>query len=161
MDHFRRALASAMIIFLIVTSAAAQEPCLLYQRGTVACPDYGAPAATAVPGPSMDGGVATAPNGASTMLFKGNVPPNGFMIRLFLNGAPYGGNVSNATVCFVNDNGAAAFGAGFYMLPDTSSTVVATFQTPFGYKPIGPVSIWCQNSGTYANATIYLAARGW
>ena len=50
--------------FLLLASlhAADQQSCLAYQQGTVGCSKYGAPAATAVPGPSMDGGVTTMPN---------------------------------------------------------------------------------------------------
>jgi hypothetical protein len=155
-----RAVVSAAIIFLGVSYASAQETCLLYQRGTVDCPAYGAPAATAVPGPSMDGGVATVPNGSSVTLFGGRVPPNGFMIRVFVNG--YGLGIS----CFVNDNGPAGQGIGFFSVPDrpfTNGTTAVvssgTFTSPHGYKPIGPVSIYCQNNG--GPETIFVAARGW
>jgi hypothetical protein len=172
MDHLGRAVASAMIIFLLVTQAGAQEPCLLYERGTVACPGYGAPAATAVPGPSLDGGVTTVPNASSTTLFGGMVPPNGFLIRVFVNNGNYGvlfPNGNYGTVCFVNDNGPAGQGVGFYMVPEIAITVPgasdtlpssvvvtsAIFASPHGYKPMGPVSIWCNG------ATVNLAARGW
>jgi hypothetical protein len=89
MSFLLRVIASSAAIFVGVSHATAQEPCLAYQRGTVGCPGYGAPAATAVPGPSMDGGVAGVSGGSSTTLFGGKVPPNGFMVRVF-SGNGYG-----------------------------------------------------------------------
>jgi hypothetical protein len=104
----------ATMVFFCVSHADAQ--CLAYQQGTVGCPNYGAPAATAVPGPSMDGGVATVTTGQPAVtLFGGRVPPNGFIVRVFTtNGYP----VPNGVYCFVNDNGPAGSGVGFYMPPD-------------------------------------------
>jgi hypothetical protein len=156
MNDLLGVVAVAIIVFLGVSHATAQETCLLYQRGTVDCPAYGAPAATAVPGPSMDGGVAMLPNGSSVTLFGGKVPPNGFMIRVY---NPATGTQSMS--CFINDNGPAGLGGGFYVPPDYvpagQPVASATFATPHGYKPIGPVSIWCQTG----NSGIYVAARGW
>ena len=125
---------------------------------------YGAPAATAVPGPSMDGGVATMSPGSSVTLFGGMVPPNGFMVRVFTPNGYYG--IPAGPFCFVNDNGAAGSGVGFYMVPDIAinfsaneppAVSSATFTSPYGYKPIGPVSIYCQGS----TSPLSLAARGW
>jgi hypothetical protein len=126
MNCLHCAVVSAAMVFLGAAHATAQETCLLYQRGTVDCPGYGAPAATAVPGPSLDGGVATLPNATSTTLFGGKVPPNGFMIRVFVNNGNCGilfPNGSYGTVCFVNDNGPAGQGVGFYMVPDILITI--------------------------------------
>jgi hypothetical protein len=142
-----------------VSDARAQAPCLLYQRGTVECPGYGAPAATAVPGPSLDGGVAQVTSGSSVTLFGGKVPPNGFIVRVInLGGYPLSGQ------CFVNDSGAAGPGLGFYLVPDTSVTTAGanlsgTFASPHGYKPIGPVSLYCQAGAV--PITFNVAARGW
>jgi hypothetical protein len=106
----------------------------------------------------MDGGVATVPNAASTTLFKGAVPPNGFMVRVFASN-PYYGTGSNFTVCFVNDNGPAGLGVGFFMTVDQGSLGWSgSFASPHGCKPMGPVSIWC---AIQPPVTIYLAARGW
>jgi hypothetical protein len=58
------------------------------------CPNYTAPAATAVPSTSMDGSMTVAA-ATSTTLFKGAVPPNAFMVRAYIN------------ACVVNDNGPA------------------------------------------------------
>jgi hypothetical protein len=69
MSFLLRVIAFAFAIFIGASYASAQETCLAYQQGTLGCPNYGAPAATAVPGPSMDGGVATAPAGSSVTLF--------------------------------------------------------------------------------------------
>jgi hypothetical protein len=158
MSFLVRAIAFAAVIFVGVSHAAAQETCLAYQQGTVGCPNYGAPAATAVPGPSMDGGVATVPGGSSVTLFGGNVPPNGFMVRVYSSNSSYG---PPPNACFVNDNGAAGQGVGFFLVPDIIlvyngqvGTDSATFASPHGYKPMGPVSIWCSYS-------VSLAARGW
>jgi len=159
-----RAIASIASIFfgLLVTAALAQQfaqtastTCTTSNRGTAACPNYTAPAATAVPSTSMDGSMNVAAS-TSTTLFKGSVPPNAFMIR-----------VSGTVSSFVNDNGSASGGsyfggsgnpAGFLLLPDRTGDIVpagtSTFLTPPGYKPIGPVSIWCAGAG-------YVAARGW
>jgi hypothetical protein len=92
------------------------------------------------------------------------VPPNGFVVHVFA----YNANLSAGygypgEYCFLNDNGPASLGGGFYILPDQvtagtgTPTVSGTFASPHGYKPIGPVSIWCQNIGN----ALYVAARGW
>lgn len=83
----------------------------------------------------------------STTLFGGTVPPNAFIVQVF------GGNL-----CVVNDNGPAngtglAVGSG----PIAGFVVLGypqTFITPQGYKPIGPVSVWCP-------VPTYVAVRGW
>jgi hypothetical protein len=163
------AAATIITVGLGVSQSTAQQPCLLYQEGTVGCPVYGAPAATAVPGPSMDGGVTTVPNAQSTTLFGGKVPPNAFMVRVLA----YGYAMVNSTgtilgpTCFVNDNGGAGPGVGFYMVPDIATSVApqgqgtwsysATFASPPGYKPMGPVSIYCENPA----GPMGVAARGW
>src|ERR1700751_1559168 len=64
------------------------------------CPDYTAPATTAVPGPSMDG-TNVVPPAITTTLFKGIVPPNGFMVEVH--------DVN--TVCYVTDSITYAAGA--------------------------------------------------
>jgi hypothetical protein len=104
----------------------------------------------------MDGSTNVAAQ-TSTTLFKGAVPPNAFMVRAYNNGE----------LCVVNDNGPAGANtnsgtvtAGFSLLRDAGSggsapnTVSNTFITPPGYKPMGPVSIWCQGPA-------FAAARGW
>jgi hypothetical protein len=97
----------------------------------------------------MDGSTNVAAQ-TSTTLFKGAVPPNAFMVRVV------GTNV-NGTGCVVNDNGPANGNgvaiSGFVMVPDLGNQI-STFITPPGYKPIGPVSIWC-------SVAQYVAARGW
>jgi hypothetical protein len=101
------AIASATMVFLGAASASAQETCLLYQRGTVECPGYGAPAATAVPGPSMASNIPLGPPQAVT-LFNGATPPNGFMVQVLVESThspPYG--LPSATLRFINDNGMA------------------------------------------------------
>jgi hypothetical protein len=110
----------------------------------------------AVPRPFMDGGVATVPNGQSTILFDGMVPPNGYMIRVYAVTYGFGG-----TNCFVNDNGPAGQGVGFYLVGDVGNNAFTsgTFTSPHGYKPMGPVSIWCQNRPNPTPAL--LAARAW
>jgi hypothetical protein len=155
MSHLFGVVGLASMGFFFVSHVAAQETCLLYQRGTVDCPAYGAPAATAVPGPSMDGVVTTVPSGSSTTLFGGKVPPNGFMIRVFVRDESYLTGTP-PTLCFVNDNGPAGVGAGFLMIQDLASGYSATFASPHGYKPIGPVNIYCQSS-----ITVNVVARGW
>jgi hypothetical protein len=157
-----RAIASIAAIFLglLVTAALAQQfaqtaatTCTASTRGSVACPEYTAPAATAVPGKSLDGSL-NIPAATSTTLFSGAVPPNAFMVQV-----PRGGQ------CVINDNGPAngtgvsspGPTAGFLMTlnPVASNyTGPPSFITPPGYKPIGPVSIWCTEA-------TYVAARGW
>ena len=83
-------------------------------------------------------------------LFNGVVPPNGFMVQL--NGSSEFGDI-----CWVNDNGPATPNppTGFLVGGLFSNTPLPfTFVTPPGYKPIGPVSIWCNNS-------LYIETRGW
>jgi hypothetical protein len=157
MKHLCRAVAISTMVFLGASGASAQDTCLLYQRGTVECPGYGAPAATAVPGPSMATTMALGVPQAIT-LFNGATPPNGFMVRVVAESSDgsSGYGYPNKTLCFINDSGTAASGVGFYLTPDPNG-YSATFTTPVGYKPIGPVSIWCG----VRNATASLAARGW
>jgi hypothetical protein len=99
----------------------------------------------------MDGSTNVAAQ-TSTTLFKGAVPPNAFMVRAY-----------QSIACIVSDNGPAAFDintstitAGFNLTNDAPSgfNQSVSFITPPGYKPIGPVSIWC-------TAPTYVAARGW
>ena len=125
---------------------AACRPPQFAQTGTVDCPLFTAPATTTVPGGSMDGSM-TIPAGVSTMLFNGEVPPNGFMVQSIAGSA-----------CWVNDNGPARglansiVAAGFQVISAGGGT--GLFVTPPGYKPIGVVSVWCDQAG-------YVAARGW
>jgi hypothetical protein len=140
-----RAIASIGAIFLglAVTAALAQQfaqpastACSAINRGTVNCPTYIAPATTVVPRTAMDGSL-TVPGQTSTTLFNGALPPNGFMIQM-----------QSEISCYINDNGPAAAGAGFFV------GFANVFVTPQGYRPIGAVSIWC-------SASAYVAARGW
>ena len=82
----------------------------------------------------------------STLLFGGAVPPNGFMAQI--NGTAGTGQ------CRVNDNGPAGpngHGIGGFAF---GGIPPALFITPQGYKPIGPISIWC-------DAPVTVEARGW
>jgi hypothetical protein len=56
------------------------------------------------------------------------------------------GNVSASSLCFVNDKGPAGLGIGFFVIADNGGgdPFSGSFVSPHGYKPIGPVSIWCQ-----------------
>jgi hypothetical protein len=141
-------------ICLGLTAAAAQQretastACSTTNRGTVNCPTYTAPATTAVPQAPMDGSM-NVPAQTATTLFNGAVPPNGFMVQA-------GPNANGP--CLVNDNGPAS-GAGYVtsgagyagiLFPGTAPLYV----TPPGYRPMGPVSVWCFNPS-------YIAARGW
>jgi hypothetical protein len=159
MEHLFRTVVTATLFLLAVSSqAAAQETCSVFREGTAGCPVFGAPAATAVQGPSMDGGVTTVPEAQIVTLFGGKVPPNGFMVRVFTD-TKYG---PIGAGCFVNDNGPAATnGVGFYLVPDTIAEFNAsgTFISPQGYKPIGPVSIAC--AILQAGTIVRLIARGW
>ena len=101
-----------------------------------------APAATA--DSSLDGNM-TVTNGESTLLFGGSVPPNGFSVQ------PSG-------ECAINDNGPANWlpnHQGFLFVPSIFPPV---FITPPGYKPIGPVSVYCPGP---PGTTTYVAARAW
>jgi hypothetical protein len=144
------ALIVAFVPFTVFGSAALAQ-CRPDQRGTTAaCPAYTAPATTAVPNASMGGSLVI--NGGTTTLFNGAVPPNGFMVQL--NSQSELGNL-----CYVNDNGPANANppTGFLIGGWNSSnlpTSPSIFVTPPGYKPIGPVSIWCPGS-------LYTEARGW
>jgi hypothetical protein len=126
------------------TQTAPTTTCFSSTRGSSpSCPTYTAPAATAVPGTSMDGSI-TVLSQTTTPLFGGSIPPNGFMVQL---GPQGGGNL-----CMVNDNGSATGAAGFNVQYGTGASLI--YVTPPGYKPMGPVSIWCSFAG-------YVAARGW
>jgi hypothetical protein len=99
----------------------------------------GAPTAPTVE--SLDGS-RSVPADTSTLLFDGVVPRNGFMLQ------PRGND------CAVNDHGAASFITGPNGPAGFSIANGATFITPPGYKPMGPVNVIC---GTQA----YVAARAW
>jgi hypothetical protein len=142
-------IASTLCLLTVAAGQPAFQPaattsCNAANRGTVNCPTYTAPATTAVPRASIDGSKVV-PSQTSTTLFNGAIPPNGFMVL----GNPNG-------TCFLNDNGPASgagdvvAGGGFAGFQLTT----AVFVTPPGYKPIGPVSIWCTAAG-------YVAARAW
>jgi hypothetical protein len=98
------------------------------------------------------------------MLFGGAVPANGFMVQ--------SANVD----LFVNDNGPVSYdsttglGTGFLLF--RAGTGDPSFITPPGYKPMGPVSVYCsgttclqrdvnQNCIQSINNTAYVAARAW
>jgi hypothetical protein len=154
----------AKFAFLVIAAVApfgffgatADAACNPIHRGEADCPDYTAPATTAVPGPSIDGSTLVV-GGTATTLFGGVVPANGFMIGLPV---PY--NTSPGPWCNITDNGPAASDKGFFVGAATGSGQlvfsVPTFVTPPGYKPIGPGSIFCQNS---SNSQIWIEARAW
>jgi hypothetical protein len=98
------------------------------------------------PSSSIDGST-TITCGASTLLFKGVTPSNGFMVQ------PFGTDI------FVNDNGPAqpAPQQGFFVANAATTTGLSTFITPPGYKPMGQVYVF----GTCASGTAYVAARAW
>jgi Collagen triple helix repeat (20 copies) len=117
-----------------------------------------------LPGPqagtvSLDGSMTVA-SGTSTTLFNGKVPPNAFMVEASIV-AQYA-NVPPTGTCIANDNGPAngvvGSYAGFALIPKVmdQGQLILTFITPPGYKPIGPVSVWCSSP-----QPIYVAARGW
>jgi hypothetical protein len=119
--------------------AALGAACNNNTRGSAICPTT-----------SMDGSMMVA-GATATTLFNGKVPPNGFMVQIY-----------QGQQCMVSDNGPAS-GAGIIigggppaglMLIFDGYGINATYTTPPGYKPIGPVSVWCDNSG-------YVAAKGW
>jgi hypothetical protein len=101
----------------------------------------GAPTAPPVVGDSLDGSTSV-PAETSTLLFNGAVPRNGFMVQ------PRGND------CVINDHGGASFITGPNGPAGFSIANGATFITPPGYKPMGPVNVIC---GTRA----YVAARAW
>jgi hypothetical protein len=127
----------------------AHAACTPSQVGTANCPDYTAPATTAVPGPSMDGSTVIAAGGISVTLFNGVVPPNGFMVQI--NNTSSVGNV-----CNINDNGPASTQSTGFLIGGiwVATPLPNIFITPPGYKPMGPVSIMCSGS-------IHIEARGW
>ena len=84
----------------------------------------------------------------STLLFGGAVPPNGFMVQI---------NSGQSAHCLANDNGSAGptgNGSSNYAGFAFGGIPPALFITPQGYKPIGPISIWC-------DAPVTVEARGW
>jgi hypothetical protein len=95
------------------------------------------------------------PANTATVLFGGKVPPNGFTIQLYGNGTPQ---------CIVNDHGPpfnppGTNGPSGFVIPQTGGAAPLTygfpiFTTPPGYKPIGPVSIYCY-------ASVSAEIRGW
>jgi hypothetical protein len=111
-----------------VFGPAAHASCDPAHRGEAGCPDYTAPATTAVPGPSIDGSTLVV-GGSPTTLFGGVVPTNGFMIGLPI---PY--DTSPGPWCNIRDNGPASSDKGFFVGAATGSGPlvfsVPTFVTP-------------------------------
>jgi hypothetical protein len=148
------------ILFLIVamlcaagSAVAAHAGCDPKQAGaTVDCPIFTEPAFTSVPGASM-GGTLPSTGGLSVVLFNGAVPPNGFMVAINLQS-------SLPLFCAVNDNGPAStntptgflFGGSGLSPVSEQPSGAPVFVTPPGYKPMGPVSVYCQAPVEY---------RGW
>jgi len=125
-------------VFLLSMAAAdAQQGCGP-RGGDPSCPEF----VVIAPSTATDGSVAVQAN-VSTTLFGGITPPNGFIVQLLSGGS-----------CYVNDNGAAAFLTGFNVINNGSP-----FVTPLGYKPMGPVSIFC--NPVSPPAPIPIEARAW
>jgi hypothetical protein len=153
-DYKRRTVAAVIAASMLVSAARAGKPC--DPGSAAACPEYTAPATTAVPGPPIDGSTQV-PNDQVTVLFGGVTPPNGFMIQQL----PSGG------ICAVNANGPPAVAlsnppvttAAFQLVGSGNALSLSLiFVTPPGYKPMGPVSILC----TSANAPgALIEARAW
>jgi hypothetical protein len=122
---------------------------LAITAAALACLSVVAWAATTAPQAktgSIDGSTTITCN-TSTMLFGGAVPPNGFMVQTQPSG-----------VIWINDNGPAGISQGFAALDYRYGVSESTFITPSGYKPMGPVSVFCTgNPGT----TQYVPARAW
>jgi hypothetical protein len=146
----------SLIVALVILAplpAMADKPCV---PGTsLDCPLYTAPATTAAPGPSIDGSVFV-PNSQLIVLFGGGTPPNGFIIQAY-----------GAQTCAINDNGPASISnigtspGGFIIQSPNpqpgnpyASNNYPIFTTPPGYKPLGPVSIIC-------NESLAIEARAW
>src|SRR4051794_9279242 len=84
-------------VFIAPTAHAEQKSC--HPSSGAKCPEFTAPAITAVPGPAMDGSMfltSTYVSDTAVTLFGGQVPPNGFMISATSGGFGF---------CHVNDNG--------------------------------------------------------
>ena len=154
----RRTFPAAVIAAVLMTASAAQAEQKRCDPGSEAkCPEFTAPATTAVPGPAIDGSIfltSTYVQGTSVTLFGGTTPPNGFMISATSGGFGF---------CWVNDNGPANSNAGFILTitgqaSDNNGShvpAVPPFVTPPGYKPMGPVSIACGIN------PVFVEARGW
>jgi hypothetical protein len=134
---------AGLILFGLSAAGAQQQApvsttaCNNGNRGVVSCPTYTAPATTAVPGATMGGSMVV--NAGTTTLFNGVVPPNGFMVQVDV----------NTDLCYVSDNLPAngqysptpeGFKLGGIWIETPQPGM---FVTPPGYKPMGPVSIWC------------------
>jgi hypothetical protein len=139
----RYVMALGLAIAFAGTARAACDPKALGQ--TAGCPVFVAPSATAVPGPSM-ADAENVPANTTVSLFGGAIPPNGFMVA--------GAGIASGAFCSVNDDGPATNDDGFLLPFIGTTTEMGTFATPPGYKPIGPVSVFC-NGGTR------IEARGW
>jgi hypothetical protein len=136
------ALAPSFLLCAAMTANAAdvREACQP-RGGSASCPEY----VVIVPSKATDGSVVVQPN-VSTTLFGGITPPNGFTVQGF--------SPTLGFQCWVNDKGAAALDTGFEILNAPASP--SLFTTPLGYKPMGPVSIFCS-----VGAPLSIEARAW
>jgi hypothetical protein len=116
-DHFKRE--RKMKYYALIAAALLATPAAAKQPATPVVIE---------PQPAIDGSMYPAPVSKSVLLFGGITPPNGFSL----------GTISGQ-FCFVNDHGPAGDGIGFVFGPGGSFT----YTTPPGYKPMGPVSIYC------------------
>jgi hypothetical protein len=97
------------------------------------------------------GGPLTVNGGIAASLFNGVTPPNGFMVQM---------NTPNelGNTCYVSDNGPANGNAappvGFIIGGNVTGATPFLFVTPPGYKPMGPVTVWCAQG-------LYIETRGW
>jgi len=158
--HYKVPFVSAVLAISCFVGIPAHAACVPGEIGASAqCPEYTAPAVTAVPGPSVDGTAIILP-AEVTPLFGGAVPPNGFMVEI------YDAN----TFCYLSDSITHHPGdningkiAGFHIFGPNNATGVAqeliyghSYTTPIGYKPIGAVNIWCP-----VQTTTLINARAW
>jgi hypothetical protein len=67
-----------------------------------------------------------------------------------------GASLPSPGFCQVNDNGAAASGTWFTVANTGAANIASVFSTPLGYKPMGPVSIFCNVGGP-----VPVEARAW
>lgn len=88
---------------------------------------------TALSGTSASGDTTIAAGGAAQNLFSGATPINGFRVS----------NPDPSEYLWISDSGAAvANGAGSEPIPP-----LGWFETPPGYKPVGPVSAVAATTG--------------
>lgn len=105
-------------------------------------------------------GSCSVTNNTATTLFNGAMPTGGYRID----------NISSFATLWISEIGPAAPGAAgsfpiaaYIPMAQGQSSVPSCYETPEGYRPCGPISVYAQvpTTGNNAPASTPITARKW